>query len=112
MDCQNEVLDLVSIPCSDINIVEHISNINYQEIINAFAQLKPVKFKHNGKNYLGFYAQDVSDAGLTDLVETTAGISNLDYIGLIAPMIAVIQKLVKDNDKMKEDLLSCRMKNY
>lgn len=96
---------------SDRRYKENIEPIDHSTMIDRLMKLKPVTYDYKdghgtkGKQF-GFIAQDVRDV-IPDLVtgeETPDQKLGLNYQGLIAPMIAAIQDLKAENDKLRVEL--------
>lgn len=88
---------------SDKRLKEHIDNID-EKAISFIRSLKPVRFKLKGEEATGFYAQDVeaSDPWHCFVVEDDDGYKGLNYIGLIAPLVAYCQHLEDRIRKLEE----------
>lgn len=87
---------------SDRRLKEHI---NYIDEDNIIRRLKPVHYLRNGKDELGFYAQDVEyvDEYGALVGEDANGVKYLNYFGLIAPLVAYCQKLEQRIEKLERE---------
>lgn len=78
---------------SDKNLKEHKSYIS-EEAIDFINSLKPASFIKDSENHVGFYAQDVEKNDPWGcLVGEMGGYKTLNYIEIIAPLVAYCQKL-------------------
>jgi hypothetical protein len=97
---------------SDRRLKENISNLDSNDISNVNKiDFKSFNFKDDEsktKTY-GVIAQDVQDAGLSNIVHTDdGGMLNVDYISLLLLKIASMEKTIKDLST-KVDLLTNRL---
>lgn len=79
---------------SDRRLKEHIDNLGV-DAEKFIRSLKPVRFTLKGEESTGFYAQDVEsvDPWGCFVSEDKDGYKTLNYIGLIAPLVAYCQRL-------------------
>lgn len=78
---------------SDKNLKEHKAYIS-EEAIDFINSLKPASFIKDSENHIGFYAQDVEKIDPWNcLVNEMGGYKTLNYIEIIAPLVAYCQKL-------------------
>ncbi|MEZ6069477.1 MAG: tail fiber domain-containing protein [Pirellulales bacterium] len=81
------------------------------DAVSAVRRLRPVSFRMTGGSGIleyGFIAQDVQ-AVLPDLVhEGDDGMLSLNYLGLIAPIVANLQVMDAENDALREENASLR----
>ena len=90
---------------SDRRLKTHIKNLG-KSAIEFVKSLKPAKFKMDGNTRVGFYAQDVQEAcGDVDMVdEDSQGMLSLDYMQLIAPLVATTQDLLARVETLEAEL--------
>ena len=85
---------------SDKRVKTHLSYLDTQDSITFIKSLNPAMFEKFGRTEMGFYAQDVEMLELGKLLvsETEnygySNFKNLDYNGIIAPLVRVIQYLL------------------
>jgi len=80
---------------SDETLKENVSRIEGDEGMGIIRTVRPVRYdwRENGREALGVIAQETAEI-LPNLVDTNeAGLMSVDYIQLIAPMIAAVQDL-------------------
>jgi hypothetical protein len=80
---------------SDETLKENVDRIDTSEGMGLIRQIRPVRYdwRENGREALGVIAQETA-AILPNLVDTNeAGLMSVDYIQLIAPLIAAVQDL-------------------
>lgn len=80
---------------SDERLKENVERLNGSEGMRIIAEIRPVRYnlKESGREALGVIAQETAEI-LPNLVDTNeAGLMSVDYIQMIAPMIAAIQDL-------------------
>ena len=86
---------------SDRRLKEHIKYLDEDAV--AFVQkLKPVLFRKDDYVHTGFYAQDVEEADKWNALTVQNGdMKSLDYMGLIAPLVAYCQHLEKRIEELE-----------
>jgi hypothetical protein len=80
---------------SDATLKENVERIGGEEGLDLLRQIRPVRYdwKETGRESLGVIAQETAQV-LPNLVDTDGnGIMSVDYIQLIAPLIASVQEL-------------------
>lgn len=80
---------------SDATLKENVERIGGAEGLDLLRQIRPVRYdwKETGREALGVIAQETAQV-LPNLVDTDEnGIMSVDYIQLIAPLIASVQEL-------------------
>ena len=78
---------------SDKRLKEHISYLD-DDAVEFVRGLKPVHFKKDDKDHVGFYAQDVEEIDKWNcMVGEMNNYKSLGYIELIAPLVKYCQKL-------------------
>jgi hypothetical protein len=80
---------------SDETLKENVGRIEAEDGMGIIRQIRPVRYDwvESGREALGVVAQETA-AVLPNLVDTNeAGLMSVDYIQLIAPVIAAIQDL-------------------
>jgi len=89
---------------SDIRLKKDIHPINHT--LKDIMQLNPVSFsfKSNNKEGLGFIAQDVEKIYPQLVVPGSGGMKAVNYEGLIAPLVASVQELKKENDQLRRQI--------
>lgn len=86
---------------SDRRLKEHISYLG-DDAVEFARRLKPVHFKKDGENHVGFYAQDVEAVDKWHaLVSDIDGVKALGYSELIAPLVAYCQHLEKRIEELE-----------
>lgn len=95
---------------SDRRLKQNIQEIDPEAGLDTVLSLNPVSFdwKENGNHSLGLIAQEVEPIVPSAIREETSGYKSLDYKQLIAPMVAAIQELSKENKELKADLKDLR----
>ena len=83
---------------SDKRLKEHVEEINGDLIRN----LIPVHYIRDGHDEYGFYAQDVAEYDDV-LVGEDNGYMTLNYRGLIAPLVAYVQRLEKRIEELEKE---------
>lgn len=78
---------------SDRRLKDHISYLD-DDAVEFVRGLKPVHFKKDGDDHVGFYAQDVEEIDKWNcMVGEMNNYKSLGYIELIAPLVKYCQKL-------------------
>ena len=80
---------------SDATLKENVTRLDTSEGMGLIRQIRPVRYdwRDTGREALGVIAQETA-AILPNLVDTNeAGLMSVDYIQLIAPLIAAVQDL-------------------
>ena len=89
---------------SDRRLKDHIDYIDADDAGEFIRELKPAHYKKDGAEHVGFYAQDVE---ATDkwhaLVGEMNGFKTLDYMGIIAPLVAYCQHLERRIEKLEKE---------
>jgi len=91
---------------SDMRLKKNIHPIS--NTLSDIMQLNPVSFvfKSNDKEGLGFIAQDVEKIYPQLVVPGSGGMKAVNYEGLIAPLVASVQQLKKENDELRRQIHS------
>lgn len=86
---------------SDKRLKEHINYLG-DDAVDFIEKLKPAYYTKDGKKQVGFYAQDVAEADKWEcMTDKMNGYMTLDYIELIAPLVAYCQKLEKRIEELE-----------
>lgn len=88
---------------SDARLKERVMALDGAEASELVMQLRPVSYMKADKPELGFLAQDVKEL-MPVLVGEAGEYLTLNYIGLIAPLVATIQHQQKEIDALKRAL--------
>lgn len=80
---------------SDENLKDDIETISADSGMDTVRKLRPVSYtwKEGGAEALGLIAQEVEDVAPSAVTTNEAGTMAVDYIQLMAPMLAAIQEL-------------------
>lgn len=86
---------------SDKRLKEHIDYLG-DDAVDFIEKLKPAYYTKDGKKQVGFYAQDVAEADKWEcMTGKMNGYMTLDYIELIAPLVAYCQRLEKRIEELE-----------
>ncbi|PLW79384.1 hypothetical protein C0585_08225 [Candidatus Woesearchaeota archaeon] len=93
-----------SVP-SDINLKENIVQIPIEKS-NKLLEIDGVKYnlKKNGKEEIGFIAQEVEEYFPTLVYTDTEGIKSLDYTKMIVPLLEVVKNQEERIKQLEEDI--------
>lgn len=86
---------------SDRRLKDHISYLG-EDAVDFIRQLKPVHYRKDDADHVGFYAQDVESADKWNcMVGEMNGFKTLGYTELIAPLVAYCQSLEKRIEELE-----------
>ena len=94
-ECANLYSDVALVVVSDKALKEHEAYLG-EDAIDFIRDLKPARYIKDGKEHLGFYAQDVKESNKW-YAELTPKVNDeymgLSYTELLAPLVAYCQQL-------------------
>ena len=97
----NVAVNGTTVHSSDRRLKQHISYLG-KEAISFVHKLKPVYFKKDNKNHVGFYAQDIKEVDKWNcMTGEMNGYMTLNYIEIIAPLVAYCQHLEKRIEELE-----------
>ena len=90
---------------SDMRLKTNIQPVP-SSALDSIMRMQPVSyaFKSDGQKSMGFIAQDMEKIYPNLVVQGTDGMKAIKYDGLIAPLVASVQELKKENDELKQEL--------
>lgn len=88
---------------SDRRLKDHVSYLG-EDAVDFIRQLKPVHYRKDDADHVGFYAQDVESADKWNcMVGEMNGFKTLGYTELIAPLVAYCQSLEKRIEELESE---------